>query len=124
MIVQTLIHTIYALRFIKAGYNDLNEPSFSSSSFVSNNSTTIPCRIETYQEKTDYNTSGQRVVNTTLIYVPSDYLLLVGDRIYVGSSKTPDLTQGQYLGKIVSVTPAILGFSTDIDHYEIKLENP
>lgn len=124
MIANVLIHRIYAIRLIKSGYNDLNEPSMSSSSFIYNGSTTIPCRIETYQEKLEYNISGERVKNITLIYVPKEYLLKVDDLIYIGSSKTPDLAQNQYLGKVIDVTPALTGFNNTIDHYEIKLENP
>jgi hypothetical protein len=124
MIKAQYIHTIKVLRFLSSSQNDLGEFSFSSSSFVSNGQTEIPCRIETHREETEHRDSGKRMKNVTIIYIDPAYVLRRGDVVLAGTKRTPELSLNEVLGEIIDVTPAILGFSSKIDHYEIRLENP
>lgn len=124
MIPALYIHTIRVLRFLSDSYNELGEPNFSSSSFVSQGMTEIPCRIETYKEEVEHRDSGERMKNITLIYIDPSFQLLLGDIVVAGTYHTPDLENGDVLGTVDDVTPALNAFGTEIDHYEIRLTNP
>lgn len=124
MLEALFIHTISVVRQSNAGYSDLGEPILSSSSFVSSGQTSLRCRIETYNESREYRGSGERTKNVTLIYLPTDIVLKQDDIIYAGLLHTPELTTGQLIGIVDDVTPAVLGMSSAIDHYEIRIENP
>jgi hypothetical protein len=125
MIDSLYIHKIAALRFSKGSTNSLGEPVYSSSVYMSSNDststsqTTIPCRIEEYNEETEYRKSNLRLKNTTIIYIAPQYYLELADIIY-------DCTSGTsvYIGRIAAINNAVKAMSTDLDHYEIYIENP
>ena len=122
MLSSLYIHKIYAVRYAVAGQDSLGNFS-SSSTPIGNGSSSpvgttynyIPCRIEEDSSKQQYNPGGERDVNNTVIYVPPQYHLQLQDRIYDLNAK--------YLGIVTGINNALKGISTDIDHYELIIEN-
>lgn len=113
MLNKLFIHTITVIRYSNTGQDSLGTFSSSSSTY-DNNGSGIPARVESYDEGTDYNEGGERKVNKTIIYIPPEYILLLQDEVY---------WNGQKIGLVAGVNPGLKGSSTDIDHYEIILEN-
>lgn len=114
MLYNLYIHKIVVTRYSNSGQDTLG--NFVSSSTPVNSGNYIPCRIESYDESTKYNTGGERKINKTIIYIPPEYVLLLQDEI-------TNYDTGEYIGKIAGINPALKAQSTDIDHYEISLEN-
>lgn len=117
MLSNLFIHKIQIIRFASTGQDDLGE--FTSSSRFLSTPPYIPARIESNKAKEEYRDSNGRPINTTLIYIPIQYILQVNDDIY-------DKTAGAnvYIGKVIGVNPALRAFTTVLDHYEIIVENP
>lgn len=114
MLDNLYIHKITVLRYSNSGQDSLG--TFASSSSPVSTSAYIPCRIESYNEETQYNEGGLRKVNKTIIYIPPQYTLMLNDEITNYDTK-------KYMGLVYGINPAIKALSTDIDHWEIILEN-
>lgn len=114
MLDSLYIHKITVVRYANSGQDTLG--NFVSSSTPVNSGNYIPCRIESYDESTKYNSGGERKINKTIIYVPYSYTLLLQDEL-------TNYDTGEYLGKVSGINPALKAQSSDIDHYEISLEN-
>jgi hypothetical protein len=114
MLDNLYIHKITALRYSNSGQDTLG--TFVSSSSPVSSSLYIPCRIESYSEETQYNEGGLRKKNKTIIYIPPQYILMLNDEI-------TNYDTNEYIGLVYGINPAIKAFSTDIDHWEIILEN-
>ena len=113
MINNLYIHKIIAVRYIVSGQDTMG--TFSSSSSPINSGSFIPCRIEEYNSDMQYNPGGERNFNSTIIYIPPQYILELQDRIYTYGTS-------EYLGLVRGINPAF-GVGGIIDHYEIILEN-
>lgn len=114
MLSSLYIHKIIALRYYNTSQDSLG--TFTSASSSINGGSYIPCRIESNAEIIEYNKGGERKVNKTIIYIPPEYELLQADEI-------TNYDTNEYLGLVDGVNPAVKAFSTDLDHYEITLEN-
>lgn len=117
MLSSLFIHKIQAVRWNRTGQDSLGENTASSSPL--SNSPYIPARIESWDAKEEYRDSNGRPINKTLIYVPPQYILEVEDDIY---NRTGGINE--YIGKVIGVNPGMKAHSTDIDHYEVMIENP
>lgn len=123
-------HTITVIRFIQTSQNTLGEPNGSSSGFTYSSSSgatpvnEIPARIEEYEEKTQYRESNIRVSNSTLIYLPPQYLLQDKDWIYWGSKHKVGTSINDYIGIVSGINPAYRGNTNTLDHWEVIIENP
>lgn len=119
MLDNLYIHNIRVLRWGKTGQNAFGERTVQSST-PANLQGTIPCRIEEYQAVTQYNESNRRGVNKTLVYIPAAYTLQNRDEVtQVYSDGTT-----RKLGIVDGVNPALLASTTDLDHWEVTIENP
>lgn len=114
MLSNLYIHKITVLRYANSGQDSLG--TFTASSTPVNGGSYIPCRIESNAEITEYNKGGERKVNKTIIYIPPSYELHQADEI-------TNYDTNEYLGLVDGINPAVKAFSTDLDHYEIILEN-
>lgn len=114
MLSSLYIHKITVVRYSNSGQDSLG--TFTASSVPVNGGSYIPCRIESNAEITEYNPSGQRKVNKTIIYIPPEYTLLPQDEL-------TNYDTNEYIGIIDGINPALKANTTDIDHYEIILEN-
>jgi len=115
LISALYIHKIVAIRYAKVGTNTLGGPVNSSASV---SAPYIPCRIEGYSANEQYRDSNNRPINTNVVYIPPQYDIHVDDQIY-------DVTTGyNYIGKVSGVNAALLGMTTNLDHWELSIENP
>ena len=117
------IHQIYAVRYIKNGVNSFGEPNYSGSTFLGAGSSSsastvyIPARVEGYDAIVQYRESNLRSVNKTIIYVQPAYnRFQIHDEVY--------LSNGIKIGILSGINEAIKGTTTDVDHYELIVENP
>lgn len=131
MLDKLFIHKIIAIRYINPTANDMGEYLSSSSVAICSGSSTasgnyfIPCRIEYEGDILQYRESNLRDVNKTIIYIPPQYHLQQHDHIIVNIQSIGGNETGyKELGIVSGVNTAYKGFSTDIDHYEIIIENP
>ena len=115
MLSSLFIHNIYVVREVNPTQGSLGNPAWSHSSVPGDN-LTIPCRIEEYKDTVQYRESNLRDKNSTIIYIPSQYHLVLHDAVYNAHT-------GQYLGLVSGIDTA-LGAGSSIDHYEISVENP
>lgn len=115
MLNSAYIHKITIVRWANTGQDAFGSQSkISSSSVTGIPATGIPCRVETYQEKREYRDSGERSEDKTIIYIPPQYTVLLSDDVYYN---------GEYLGIIVGINPALKGTTKKIDHYELEIED-
>lgn len=118
MLDNLYIHKIQVVRYGDEYQNDFGEFVASTTARVERLEGAIgdyiPCRIETYQDNTEYNLGGLREANKTIIYIPPQYRLELQDRIYWKS---------EYIGLVKGINPALKGTTDELDHYEIILEN-
>lgn len=105
------IHKITVVRHVKTGQNSLGEAvNGESSAYIS-----IDARVESYDEKTQYIAQGERIINRTIIYVKSNVEILENDDIYWKAS---------FYGTVIGVNPAVKGTTSDLDHYELEIQQP
>lgn len=105
------IHNLTLSRRTKTGTNSLGEPEYSETNVYTN----TPARFENYDGNTQYRPSGERGVNSNIIYVPPTVIAQLQDKAY---------WDGAYYGLVIGINPGILGSSTAIDHYELIIERP
>lgn len=101
--------TITVKRRTSSSQNEYGEETYSDTTIYTN----IPARIESYDASTQYRESGERAVDSTIVYTPTGYTFALQDKIYKGAV---------YLGLISGINTA-LGSGTSIDHYELILED-
>src|SRR5690349_19464955 len=113
-----LIHTVSIQARTGTGFNDFGEKIFTWANIY----TSIPCRVEEYEPKIEYNESGQRAVKKTLVYFEPTRTLLNSQNRVVAVS-VPGYTNGQTIGLVKDVIRAGVAFTNALNHIEVTLED-
>lgn len=115
-----MIHTITVKTRSLASFNDLGEPVYTEPYTTTYNS--IPARVERWEPSIKYNPSGQHPEAKIIVYFPPSRTGLQSEQV-IEAVNVPGYANGQIIGRIKEVVPALLGVINKINHYEAILED-
>lgn len=115
MLPSLFVHTVTIKREVKGDQNSLGEKGETLTTIY----TDIPARVEFERQKVEYNPSGQRSVNRTIVYLKPEYSNLQDqDQVF-----RTDTGTDVFIG-LTRVVEALSPQGKPLDHFELEIENP
>lgn len=117
MITDKLIHTVIVTRPELTGVNDFGENTYTDVEVYNG----IKARVEMYQPKMDFNNPGQRPKSEIIVYFDKNVVIKPRDNIK--ALHVPQYENGNLIGLVKEVVPALLGRTNIVHHYEVRLDD-